>query len=202
MTKLWPHGDQHVSGLIEAIVAASAKIFSKYGLDSRLAIAHAMAQFSEECGAGIEMVENLNYSATGLMHTWPTRFDAARANDYAYNPQRIADAVYNGRMGNRANTDDGWNYRGRGLSQTTGRDAYSELSDKLGIDFVGHPELVNDPSYALEVAVADFIVICGCLPWAKADNVREVTEHLNGGLIGLPERERWLAIWKKSLGVG
>lgn len=198
LKKLWPHGDDHVPGLRAAIVAAAPRVFAKYGLTTPLVVAHAMAQFSHECGAGLEMVENLNYSAEGLEKTWPSRFDAGRAASMAHQPKAIADAVYNGRMGNRAGSDDGWNFRGRGLPQTTGREGYEKLTAKTGLDLVNNPDLVNDPSHALECGVADFI-ICGCLPWAQRDDIHQVTHHLNGGEIGLAERTAWLAKWKAAL---
>jgi putative chitinase len=200
MRKRWPHGDMRVPGLVEGIVASAATVFAKYGLATPLAVAHAMAQFSHECGAGTEMVENLNYSSTGLMKTWPSRFSSERAIALAHKPEAIADAVYNGRMGNRTGTDDGWNFRGRGLSQCTGREGYQKLGEKIGLDLIGKPELINDPAHALECGVADFI-LCGCLPFAQKDDVIGVTKRLNGGLIGLTERKMWLLTWKRDLGV-
>jgi putative chitinase len=200
MMRRWPHADQHVAGLAEGIVAAAPTVFPKYGLTSALTIAHAMAQFSHECGAGLEMTENLNYSAQGLINTWPSRFGPARAADYAHNPQRIADAVYGGRMGNDPPpSDDGWNFRGRGLSQVTGRDGYVKLAAKTGLDITNNPDLVSSPENALECGVADF-VLCGCLPPAQDDDVNAVTRALNGGYIGLAERRQWLAAWKRELG--
>lgn len=199
MQRRWPHGDQHVPGLMEGIVKSAPTVFPKYGLDSSLVIAHALAQFSHECGAGLEMVENLNYSAHGLMKTWPTRFGPSRAANYAHNPQRIADAVYGGRMGNAPPpSDDGWNFRGRGLSQVTGREGYGKLAEKTGLDLLDDPGMLSDPEHALECGVADFI-ICGCLPHAVADDVVAVTRALNGGLIGLAERRQWLVSWKREL---
>lgn len=198
LARLWPHGDSKVPGLRAGIVASAPTVFAKYGLTSPLLVAHAMAQFSHECGAGTEMVENLNYSADGLQRTWPGRFDPQRAATFAHNPKAIANTVYGDRMGNRKGTDDGWNFRGRGLSQTTGRDGYRELGDRTGIDLINNPDAVNDPSHALECGVADF-VLCGCLDPAKQDDVREVTHRLNGGYIGLAERKEWLAKWKAAL---
>jgi putative chitinase len=54
---------------------------------------------------------------------------------------------------------------------------------------------VNDARYFLLCGVADF-VNCGCLPYAKADDLLNVTRHLNGGTVGLTERRQWLARWK------
>jgi len=199
MQRRWPHGDQHVPGLMEGLVAAAPVIFPKYGLTTPLTVAHAMAQFSHECGAGLEIVENLNYSAQGLVNTWPSRFDMGRAEAFAHNPQRIADSVYGGRMGNAPPpSDDGWNFRGRGLSQVTGRDGYAKLAGKTGLDLLDDPGFLSDPAHALDCGVADF-VLCGCLPHAIADDVVGVTKALNGGTIGLQARIAWLAVWKKEL---
>jgi putative chitinase len=198
MRSMWPHGDAIVPGLLDGIVASAVTVFPKYGLTSDLVVAHAMAQFSHECGAGTEVVENLDYSAQGLMNTWPTRFDAAKAASFAHHPDRIANEVYNGRMGNLANSNDGWTYRGRGASQVTGRDGYSNLGMETKLNLVDNPDLVNTPQNFLECGVADF-VLCHCLPFAFSDDVNGVTFHLNGGFIGLAQRVAWLARWKAVL---
>ncbi|MCB8880389.1 peptidoglycan-binding protein [Acidisoma cellulosilytica] len=200
LTTLWPLGDRKIPGLRAAIVAVAPRVFATYGLTSDLLIAHAMAQFSHECGAGIEVEENLNYSAQGLMATWPNRFDAAKAALFAHQPEKIANDVYDGRLGNQPGSDDGWNFRGRGGSQVTGRASYQKLGAKTGIDLVNHPEQVNSAEHFLDCAVADF-VLCGCLPFAAEDNIQQETLHLNGGLIGLAQRTAWLAHWKAALAV-
>lgn len=202
----WPHGNQHVPGLMEGIVSSAPTVFPKYGLDTPLVIAHFMAQASEECGQGLEMVENGNYSEQGLLSTFPTHFTPAMAARAAHNPRMVFDIAYGGRMGNAAPpSDDGFNFRGRGLSQVTGREGYKKLAEFLAknglqLDLIGNPDLVNDPAHTLECGVADFI-LCGCLPFAKKDDVLGVTKHLNGGTNGLAERKRQLLLWKPALGV-
>jgi len=204
---LWPNGNNSVPGLVEGIVAASAAVFAKYGLNSDLVIAHAMAQFSHECGAGTEMIENINYTATRACQVWPSRFRSeadcfAIVGSFAGDPDfcvKLIDNVYGGRNGNRPGTHDGSTYIGRGLSQVTGRGNYEALGAKVGLDLVNNPDLVNAPANALECGVADFI-LCGCLPFAQADDVSGVTRHLNGDFVGLDERALWLARWKTALG--
>ena len=202
LTKLWPQGNSKIPGLIEGIAAAAPTVFPRYGLTSNLTIAHAMAQFSHECGAGLEMVENLNYSAERLPEVWPKHFNSSNADQYAHNPQKLANFVYeppiHNDLGNKPDSDDGWNFRGRGLSQVTGRDGYGKLAAEAGLDLLNHPEFLSDPSHALECGVADFI-LCGCLPYAKADDVTKVTLKLNGGTVGLAERRAWLTKWKAAL---
>jgi putative chitinase len=164
---LWPHGNCKIAGLIEGMTTAAATVFDKHGMTTPLLVAHVMAQVSHECGAGTEVVENLNYSATRMMAVWPSRFPShASAAPYAHNPRALANKVYNGRMGNRAESDDGWSFRGRGAVQTTGRNGYLRLAAATGLDLAAHPDLVNDPAHFLECGVADF-VLCGCLPHAK-----------------------------------
>ncbi len=198
---LWPHGDQHVPGLVEAIASQAPAVFAQYGLNDDRTIAHAMAQFSLECGAGLTMVENLNYSEQGLLATFPSHFTGTMAATYAHNPRMIADVAYGGRMGNAPPpSDDGWNFRGRGLSQVTGRSGYQRLAATTGLDLVNNPDIVTDPQHALECGVASFVQ-CGCLPFALKDDVRGVTKALNGGLNGFPERQAWLVKWKAALGV-
>lgn len=198
LNALWPLGDSKIRGLREAIVTVAPAVFAAYGLSSDLLIAHAMAQFSHECGAGTEVEENLNYSAQALITTWPSRFDAAKAAAFAHQPERIANEVYNGRLGNLPDSNDGWNFRGRGGSQVTGRANYQKLGLRTGLDLANHPELANNAEHFLACAVADF-VLCGCLPFAAHDDVRGVTYHLNGGFIGLAGRVAWLARWKSAL---
>jgi putative chitinase len=204
LQKLWPHSDQHIPGLAEGIIAAVPRVVEKYpDFAKPIVMTHAMAQFSHECSAGLEMVENLNYSASGLILTWPTRFDRTNAARYAHSPKMIADIVYGRRMGNAPlPSDDGWRYRGRGLSQLTGRENYASIGKKLGplieLDLLDDPDLVNNPADALEIAIVDFIA-CGCVAPAEANDINGVTHHLNGGLIGLPGRKAWFAKWKAAL---
>ena len=200
LSRLWPSGDARISGLRAGIAAAAPAVFAKYGINSPLLVAHVMAQISHECGAGHDVVENLNYSAVRMTQVWPSRFPTmAMAAPYAGNPKALANKVYNGRMGNATGSDDGWNFRGRGAAQTTGREGYARLAKATGLDVVNHPDLVNDPGVFLECGVADFI-LCGCLPFAKADDVLGVTRRLNGGTVGLAQRQAWLAKWKAELG--
>lgn len=198
---LWPNGDEAISGLRAGISASAPEVFAKFGLNKPLLVAHYMAQASHECGAGHDVIENMNYSAARMMQVWPSRFSTlASAAPYAHNPQKLANKVYGGRMGNNPGTDDGWNFRGRGASQTTGREGYERVAKVTGLDTVNHPEFLIDPKYFLLCGVADF-VNCGSLPYAQKDDIFNVTKRLNGGTIGLADRKVWLAKWKKALGV-
>jgi putative chitinase len=200
LMRLWPHGDEKIPGLRAGMIASAPLVFARYGITAPSLVAHVMAQGSLECGAGHEVIENLSYSAGRAHEVWPNRFpSAASAEPYAHNPKALGNKVYGGRMGNRPGTDDGYDYLGKGFAQTTGRDEYARLGKMTGLDLVARPDLLLDPRYFLECGVANF-VLCGCLPFAKADDVVGVTRRLNGGTNGLAQREEWLKKWKAELG--
>ena len=205
MQRRWPHANQHIPGLIEGIVASAPSVFEKYRIANEpLAITHFLAQASEECGRGLEMIENMNYTADRLLQIFPAHFTPAMAHRWAHNPRMIADIAYGGRMENSPPpSDDGWRYRGAGLSQVKARSGYAILQKTLdahnaGFNVLENPELIIDPNHTLECGVADWIA-CGCLPFALNDDIIGETRHLNGGLNGLDERRRQLALWKQEL---
>lgn len=202
LRRMWPHGDSHIPGLIAGIARSSEAVLKKRKITTPLQLAHIMAQLSWECNAGQEVVENLNYTTpAAMMRAWPRRFQTAASTvPYLRNPRKLANQVYNGRMGNRTGTDDGYDFRGRGGSQTTGREAYGKLGAAAGYDLLGHPDLLNDPDLFFDFAVADFIM-CGCLPFCSPKpslplgDIEGVTFKLNGGKNGLAGRKQWFARW-------
>src|SRR5438874_6163813 len=72
----------------------------KYSINTKLRLAAFIAQVGHESGRLSTLTENLSYSASGLMSTWPSRFDTFTANSVARNPEKIANIVYASRMGN------------------------------------------------------------------------------------------------------
>ncbi len=208
LQKHWPHGDKSVPGLMEGIAKSAPAVFTKYNITTSLTLAIIMGQFSEETGGGIDMVEDIRYTPQRALQLWPTHFSSVndlyhKIGSYVGDAQfdiKLMDSVYGDRMGNRPGTHDGSIYIGRGLSQCTGRDGYRNVSIKTGLNVIDHPEILSAPDTALECGVADF-VLCGCMPFAEKGDVVNVTKHLNGGLNGLAERERWTAIWKQELGL-
>lgn len=209
LVRLWPHGDATVKGLREGMIKAAPEVFAKYGCASPLVICHFMGQCTVETGGGVELQENMNYSAPRLLEVFPSHFSYAQAIALQHQPRLIADQAYDGRMGNRLGTDDGWNNRGQGLTQVTGRNALLALAKLTGLDVVNHPELLIAPDTALECGVADF-VLCGCLPYAERDSVLGVSSMLNLGhftsnvrlINGYYMRVNATALWKHAMGVG
>jgi putative chitinase len=183
------------------MIAQAPVLFPMFGLTTATAIANFMGEGTEECGGGFEVEENLNYRAAVLHSQWPMHFTADQAMAMQHNPVAIANQAYDGRMGNRAGSTDGWNFRGRGLAQTTGRDAYAKLGELMKLDLIKQPQLINDPHYFLECGLMDFVRICGCLTYAQRDDEVNETRHLNGGLIGLKQREISIKFWEREMGV-
>ena len=68
----------------------------------------------------------------------------AKSGKYVKNPQALGNFIYGNRLGNSGqDTDDGYTYRGRGLNQLTGKGSYKTMGEKLGVDLVNNPELLN-----------------------------------------------------------
>lgn len=204
LKKYWPHASTEI--LKSMCSPEASKALVEAGLTTDLSLVHFLAQVSHETAGGTVFVENMNYSADGLVKTWPYHFNKWTAPQYAHKPVAIANHAYDGRNGNRPNTDDGWNYRGRGGTQVTGRDNYSRLSKLTGLDLVANPDLVNSPEHFVACAAWDFAA-CGCLPYtqptakSKRGDVTMVTRRLNGGTIGLDSRQVWFAKWAVVYGV-
>lgn len=159
----------------------------KYEIVTTIRQAHFVAQLSHESNWFRNLEENLNYSANGLISIWGSRFpDLAIAQQYARNPQKIANKVYGGRMGN-TEEGDGWKFHGRGLIQLTGRENYKRCGDALGIDLTASPELLLTEKYA-----------CLSAGWywnkkalnelADKNDYEGITKRINGGMTGLMDR--------------
>jgi putative chitinase len=196
LRKMWPKAPQD---MIDGVAAASAKVFKKYELNTALRVAHFMAQISHESDGGTIKEENMNYkTAERIAAVWPKRFTVESARPYVHNPQGLANKVYNGRMGNRQGSNDGFNYRGRGLLQLTGREAYDRIGKLVGLDLVTNPQLVAVPANALAIAACEFREL-KCLEPADQDDIRIVTLRVNGGYIGIDSRRNWLTRWKLAM---
>jgi putative chitinase len=175
-------------GHAEALIGPMNMAIEKADLSTPARIAAFIAQCGHESDSFRFMEENLNYKAESLCRTWPSHFNAENASEYAHQPQKIANRAYANRMQNGSEeSGDGWNYRGRGWLQTTGRAGYEQLLDATQIDFISNPDAVATPEGA---------AISAAVFWEKhnlnhhVDNNDFVglTKAINGGTIGLEER--------------
>jgi len=161
--------------------------FIKYNISTTQRQAAFIGQCQHESNNFRTLEENLHYSADGLMRTWPSRFPSADvAEQFANNPEKIANKVYSGRLGN-TEEGDGWAFHGRGIIQLTGKDLYTACGAALGVDFIGNPELLVQPKYAA-LSAGWFWNKKGLNDLADKKDYPEMTKRINGGLLGLADR--------------
>lgn len=173
----------------DTVISQIPETASKFGIDTALKLAHFLAQCGHESGGFRVTAENLNYSAQGLKNIFPKYFKTVLAENYARNPQKIANLVYSNRMGNGPESSgEGFKYRGRGYIQLTGKDNYTAFGRAINEDIVGNPDLVQS-KYPLLSAAWFFSKNClkKCVDSSDA-TVTSVTKCVNGGTIGLPDR--------------
>ena len=171
-------------------------------------VAGFLAQTSHESGGYTMLSENLNYRAATLAACWPNRFaelgpdkkpkrnekgaliPTKVAEAIAGKPELIANMVYSSRMGNGpAESGEGWKYRGRGLKQLTGKDNYARCGQALGLDLVGNPDLLLEPMAAARSA-GWFWKANALSTFADAGDIKGMTKKINGGFIGLEQRQK------------
>jgi putative chitinase len=175
--------------------------FEKYNIDTAKRQAAFIGQCMHESGGFKLLEENLNYSAKALMNTWPSRFPTEEmANQYARNPEKIANKVYGGRMGNAdESSGEGWKYRGRGIKQLTGKENYDRCGSGLGVDLVNDPDKLLDPKYAA-LSAGWFWNKHNLNDLADKSDVETMTKRINGGLLGLDARKVAIAKAESILG--
>jgi putative chitinase len=167
--------------------------FEKYQINTPKRQACFIGQCMHESGGFKQLKENLNYSAKALMNTWPSRFpDLNTAMIYERQPEKIANKVYSGRMGNTED-GDGAKYIGRGLIQLTGKDNYRAFGNAIGEDLVANPQLVEEPRYAA-LSAGWFWNKRGLNALADVMDIATMTKRINGGSIGIEDRKAKIAM--------
>lgn len=194
--KLWPHAKPEI---IQGISASSFRVLAKYGITQLRDLIDFTCEISEETGGMMALVENLHYSAIRASQVWPSRFPTPEyAAPYVADPVKLADRVYGGRMGNGASNDDGYNFRGRGAIQLTGRDWYSKIGAETGLDLINNPDLVASPDHVLECAAA-FWKLDGVSALANAGEFNAEVKRINGGYTNMAARLAWRETCTKIL---
>lgn len=187
------------AGFVEAEFWARhlAEPCQRFGIHPGRRLAAFAATVAHESANGQVLRENLNYSAAGLLKTWPDRFDGDLAEQFGRtstkpaNQRAIANQAYGMRMGNGpSHSDDGWTYRGRGLIQLTGRDAYRLAGRALFIPLETRPDMATEPPHAAAIAAWTWAAWKGCNPMADRDDVEAWRRAINGGLNGLDDVRR------------
>lgn len=187
---------------IEKYLFSLNQTFAKYQIDTPLRIAHFLSQVGHESASFAIMSENLNYSIQGLLKTFPKYFKTSQiAKQYARQPIKIASKVYANRLGNGNElSGDGWNYRGKGAIQITGKSNHYAYGQSINVDLISHPELLLTIPYVIDCAGWYFSVM-KLMPICDADDCKLLTKRINGGFHGLDDRYKRLLIAKKALGI-
>ena len=213
LRRFWPHADE---AWRNAFLTGHAGWGAKYGVTTLVRWRHFLAQASAETdglrcdgkgGACLPgMIENLNYRPASLLAANGYRVKLAQRDVPKFRSMSLdevaaylcadhdllAETVYGGRkeLGN-TRPGDGCRFVGRGPLQTTGREAYALVSDKLGIDCVTQPSMLEDPAWGWEAAFVEWQHL-GCNALADTDDVERVSRRVNGGTNGIAARRAWL----------
>ncbi len=190
-----------IKSIFPRAAEADVDAFLKFGeqalkssgiLDAVTRLQYFLAQLGHESNGLTSREEGLNYSAARLMETWPSRFPTLDiAKQYERNPEKLANFVYGGRMGN-VNPGDGYRFRGRGYIQLTGRETYREVGRVAGLDLETNPDLAAKPENAIRIACA-YWTWKNINPACDVSDFTAVTKKINGGTIGLNDRLHWLS---------
>jgi putative chitinase len=144
--------------IINQISPVLASILDEYEINTRLRIAHFLAQTCHE-SAGFRTTEEF-------------------ASGDAYEGRK--------NLGN-TQPGDGRRYKGRGLLQLTGRANYRKYGEALGVDLENNPTAAADPQLSLRIA-CEYWKDRKINPPCDSDDIVTVTLKINGGDNGLPDR--------------
>jgi putative chitinase len=174
---------------IEKFYGPMCDAMEEFEINTNKRIAAFLAQCAHESGNFRALHENLNYKAEGLMKIFYKYFpDEDTANDYAHNPEKIANRVYANRMGNGdEDSGDGFRYCGRGLIQLTGKTNYESCGAELQVDLDSNPQYLESPEGACRSA-AWFWWSRDLNELADTGDIKAITKRVNGGFIGLEDR--------------
>jgi putative chitinase len=186
--------DRLVGHIPQAVINQIPDTAARFGITTSLRLAHFLAQCGHESGGFRAVSENLNYSAKGLLGIFRKYFTNVNlAMQYERKPEKIANRVYSSRMGNgNEASGEGYKFRGRGYIQLTGKDNYKAFDATVGEDILANPDLVAT-KYPLASAAFFFKrnnLWAICDRGASMDVVTAVTKRVNGGTIGLADRQK------------
>jgi putative chitinase len=181
------------------------KALPKYDITTDQRIAGFISQCAHESMDFNAMSENLNYREETLNKVFPRYFGPGKRNaaEYARNPEKIANYVYmdefrTSKLGN-VHPGDGWRFRGRGLKQLTGRDNYTRFAKDYDLTAEEAAVWVETKEGALASALW-FWNTNKLNPIADTGNVAALTKKINGGDIGLADRQARYARAMAALG--
>ena len=179
---------------IDQWTEALNKLLPDYEINTPQRVAAFIAQCAHESGNFVFLKENLNYRAESLMRTWPRHFPTMEiANQYARQPERIANRAYANRMGNGPEeSGDGARYMGRGLIQLTGKNNYEAFAESIETPVEEIPAYLETFEGAVQSACW-FWETNNLNRFADVGDILTMTKRINGGTIGLEDRMKHYA---------
>lgn len=201
------------------------KAMAEFSISVKLRPIYFLTQLAHESAGLTLLEENLNYSASGLANTWPSRYaekspigvylistDRKKLpNQLAILLQRkpiaIANNCYSNRVGNGDEASgDGWRFRGAGGIQLTFRNNHVACALHFGIPL----DQIGDWLRTFEGAcrsAAWFWWRCGCNSLADQSNFDAISDLINlghrtaavGDAIGYADRLNLLAASRQAL---
>ena len=181
-----------------------SQLLPDYDINTAERIASFLAQCTHESNDFTALKENLNYRPASLRKLFPTHFETDEiAEHYASLPNKqeaIANRMYANRMGNGDEASgDGYRYCGRGAIQITGKDNYFWFAASISIT----PEEASEYMQTFEGALQSacwFWENNNLNKWADAGDMDKMTHIINGGTIGIEDREARYAKILRILG--
>jgi len=176
----------------DVVLTQIPSVMEKFQINTPLRLCHFLAQCAHESGNFKAVNENLNYGAKGLRGIFGKYFPTdAKALEYERKPEKIANLVYGGRMGNGPEASgDGFKYRGRGYIQLTGKINYQSFDKVVDENVTDNPDLVATKYPLLSAAwfwnsrTLNTLADKG----ATDADVTAITKKVNGGTHGLDDR--------------
>lgn len=173
--------NQTPAATVEGLLGDLNHAMESFFIDNWNRVAAFMAQIDIESGGLKHREENLNYSAQRLMEVFPKYFRGIDTKPFDRNPQKIANRVYANRMGNGSEeSGDGWNYRGRGLIQLTGKSNYTAFGNAMGMTPEEASKYMGTGEGAC-MSAAWFWEKNGLNPLADRNNIDEISRIINAG---------------------
>ena len=170
-------------------------LLASFGVDGPKRLSNLLGQCKHETGNWLHFEENLNYSADGLLRTFPSHFTGTEALAYEHQPIKIANRVYANRLGNSdESSGEGYLPRGMGCIQLTGKSNQQAFFSAMGLSADSDPELIAT-NYSL-ISAAWFFREHNL--WTIADHGTDfatasiITRTVNGpALLGLDNRVQY-----------
>lgn len=187
--------------------AALNEMLPKYDITTHQRIAGFISQCAHESADFKLLEENLNYKEATLLKVFPRYFGPGKENaaEYAGKPEKIANYVYmdknRSKAGALGNTEpnDGWAMRGKGLKQVTGRANHTAFGKTVGMTAEQAAEYLMTKKGALESALW-FWGSRNLNAVADTGDIVKLTKIINGGDIGLADRQKRFAGAMAALG--